>query len=1114
MRVSSRTLHIILLLLAGWSVADAQQFNLLIEGIPNPPSPITTRDTVPVGALVINVGPQQSTPFSVGFRVTDSQGALVFSDTVNALQMPPNPSGGALINASRRWHPTAPGNYLVRAALVNVEDMDSLDNVQLKTVNVVPGLLSRADAIALVERDVITGRPNADRLLLYLHNLVATDSLLRPNTIVRPWDSSWVVQVPAPAYLLWIDNEPSQFWCHSATFCFVNATTGELQVREAQSWPVIDEVEHPPLTFGPNRVRGAEPRPAPNLDTYTPVTTTNKNDWALIVVGQNQAGWDSTALINDVVRIKECLNGATTGPQVTGENIRTVGLGTQVGATKQEVCDAIDSLKGQPPCNKLYVYYVGHGSNSGMGLRRGNGNGSESMSWHDFACKLIEANPNEVCVVMMACSSGASVDDFVGKKMGDRKSGYKRLKGTVVTSAPPGIPTTGTPSGSPFHRAMTACCKDPAADLNGDGKVSLIEAMNWAREKNDTVRRDNAGATVFGDGRGRTIPTPTSTDIRSPGDGGGSLKVEVTKVYYGVNLGDRSNHDTLRCRRFVYFTNSSGSPRRPNKNIEVVCVRQVKQGRRVVQQEEVLVSRRMTLGAKERFCYGPVPDDCGIVVRTAQSTRRDDDDRVLLALDPPGIAWPYSYGAVYNPGEFIFGDFVVEVDSNHRYRTEVDGPSGWGLAVTPATLQPHGTFDQQMIFLIGQVPDTATQGALLTALLIDTDNDDTVRYSVRALLYDSLDVALSAGDDYNGRALDQYGDAIITGGTATLNNSILRLNGDAAVRVATDGHLVMRNSVIGPDSGSTATLDIAGMIDWENSSLTESADGLRLLNPSGTIEGGAISVSDGNGLAGRGDFSGLRVGFIHIEDVAGVGMAFDSATGVLVVGSTIAGTGTSDVAMRGSSVATLRDCQFNPSRVLLDATSMLTREWTTHFVTVDSADNPIAGVIVEIRDIDGNVVALDTTDADGFTKTHYLVEWTQTGPPRTPRGPYQVTMRAGSVDTVLSHNADQQIARIVRLAGGSSSVPTQAIRAALPIHPNPVQREMGSAITTIDLDHPSLLRLRLYNLSGTLVKSQDLGRLQSGRHEIRVDINDLPSGVYLMEISGGDGSMTSRLVVE
>ncbi len=1114
MRVGSRTLYIILLLFSGLSVARAQQFNLLIEAIPNPPQTISTRDTVPVGALVINVGPQQSTAFSVGFRVTNTQGALVFSDTVNALQMPPNPSGGALINASRRWHPTAPGNYLIRAALVNVQDMDSLDNVQQRTVNVVPGLLSRSDAITLVERDVITGRPNIDRLALYLHNRVATDSLLQPNTVVRPWDSSWSVQVPAPSYLLWIDNEPSQFWCHSATFCFVNAMTGELQVREAQSWPVIDEVERPPLTYGPNRVRGSEPQPAPNLDTYSPVTTTNTNDWALIVVGQNQSGWDSTALINDVARIKECLNGTPTGPQVTGANIRTVGLGTQVGATKQEVCDAIDSLKGQPPCNKLYVYYVGHGSNSGMGLRRGDGNGSESMSWHDFACKLIDANPNEVCVVMMACSSGASVNDLVGKRVGDRKSGYKKLKGTVVTSAPPSVPTTGTPSGSPFHRAMTACCKDPAADLNGDGKVSLIEAMNWAREKNDTVRRDNAGATVFGDGRGRTIPTPTSTDVRSPGDGGGSLKIEITKVYYGVNLGDRSSRDTLLCRRLVYFTNTGGSGRNPNKNIEVVCVREVRQGRRLVRQEEVLVSRRMALGPKERFCYGPVPDDCGIVVRRAQSTRRDDDDRVLLALDPPEIAWPYSYGAVYNPGEFVFGDFKVEVDSNHRYRVEVDGPANWGLAVTPTAFQPHGTFDQQMIFITGQVPDTATQGALLTALLIDTDNSDTVRYSVRALIYDSLDVALGAGDDYNGRALDQYGDAIITGGTATLNNSILRLNGDAAVRVATNGHLVMRNSLIGPDSGSTATLDVAGMIDWENSSLTETSDGLHLLNPSGTIAGGAISASDGNGLAGRGDFSGLRIGFIHIEDVLGVGMAFDSASGVLVVGSTITGTGASDVAMRGTSDVTLRDCQFNPSRVMIDATSTLTREWTTHFVTVDSAGNPIPGVIVEIRDIDGNVVALDTTDTDGFTRTHYLVEWRQTGPPRSPRGPYQVTLRAGGVDTVITHNADRQIARIVVLTGGSSSVPTQALRARLPIHPNPVQRVAGSAFTTIDLDRASLLRLRLYTMAGTLVRSQDLGRWDAGRQDIRVDVNDLPAGVYLLEISGGDASMTGRLVVE
>lgn len=1116
MRASSRALCAILLLLCGWTVADAQQFNLLVEAIPNPPSTITTRDTVPVGALVINIGPQQSTSFSVSFRVVDNQGAPVFSDTVNALQMPPNPSGGSLINAGRRWHPSAPGTYRIQVALINVQDMDSLDNFQQKIVTVVPGLLSRADAIALVERDVIAGRPNADRLVLYLYNLAAVDSLLQPNTIVRPWDSSWVVQVSAPSYLLWIDNEPQQFWLHSATFCFVDASTGELLVREAQSWPVIDGVEHPPLTFGPpNRVSGNRPQPAANLDTYTPVTTANTNDCALIIVGQNQDGWDSTALINDVARIKESLNGARTGPQVTGDRIVTVGLGTQVGATVDEVNAAIDLLKGPPPCDKLYVYYVGHGSNRGMGLRRGDGNRSESMSWRDFARKLIEANAHEVHVVIMACSSGASADDFIEERLGDRRTGFKRLKGTVVVSAPAGTPTSGTPSGSPFHRAMADCYNNPAADLDGDGKVSLIEAMNCARAKNDTVRRDGATAVVFGDGRGRTIPTPTSTEIQTPSDGGGSLKVEVTSVTYDINLGDRARSDTLRSRRLVCFTNPSGSPRRPNVDIEIVCVRQVRQGRRIVQQETVLLSKRMNLGPGERFCYGPVPDDCGIVVRRVQSNRKDGGDGdVLLALDPPRIAWPYSYGATYYPGEFIFGDFTVEVDSNHRYTTVVDGPAGWGLTVRPATFQPHGTFDQQRIYIIGQVPDTATQGALLTALLVDQDNGDTVRYSVRALIYDSLDVALSAGDDYTGRALDQYGDAIITRGTATIDHTLLRLNGDAGVRVATDGHLVMRSSTIGPDSGSTATLDVAGIIDWENSSLTGSSDGVRLLNPSGTIEGGTISASDGNGLSGRGDFSRMRIGFLHIENVAGVGMAFDSATGILVTGTTIANAATNDVEMKGSSVATLRDCQFNASRVLLDNTSMLTREWTTHFVAVDPAGNPIAGVDVEILDVNGNVVARDTTDADGFTGTHYLAEWTQTGASRKPLGPYQIRMRTGRVDTILTHGADRQIVVVVVLTAGGSGIPGWVLRSRLPVHPNPASRAIGSANATIALDRPSLLRLRIYNLSGNLVRSQDLGRVEAGSQDVPIAIDDLPSGVYMIDISGLDSSMTARVVVE
>jgi len=984
-------------------------------------------------------------------------------------------------------------------------------------INVVPGLLSREEAIAIVEQNVIQGRPNAGRLALYLHNQIATDSLVRANAIVRPWDSSFVVQVAAPSYLLWIDNEPQQFWCHSATFCFVDASSGALMVREAHSWPVINEVEHPPLTYGPNRVRGNVPPPAPVLDTYTPVTTTNTRDWALIIVGQNQEGWDSTALINDVARIKESINGTSTGPQVTGPNIKTVGLGSQVGATKAEVDAAIDSLKGlQAPCNKLFVYYVGHGSNHGMGLRRGNGNGSESMSWREFARKLLEANPNEVCIVIMACSSGAAVDDIVNAELGDRKTGKRRLKGTVVTSAPPGVPTTGTASGSPFHRAMNACGKDTAADLNRDGHVSLIEAMNWARDRNDTVRRDSPGATVFGDGRSRSVPTPTSTEIKSPGDGGGSLKVELTKVYYDVRLGDKPRNDSARCRRLVYFTNPSGSPRNPNKDVEIVCVRQVKQGRRMVQQETVLLRKRMSLGARERFCYGPVPDDCGIVVRRVNSTRRDDDRHEILALDPPDIGWPYGYGSTYVPGEFIFADFTIPVDSNHRYATAIDGPPGWGLTVVPSSFQPHGPFEDQVIVITGQVPDTVTEGASITALLIDLDTGDTVRYALHAMIYDSLAIPIGAGDNYVGRALDQYGDAIITGGTATVRHTLVRINSDGAIRVATDGELVFHNSMIGPDSGSTATLDVAGAIDWDNSALTESIDGVHLLNARGVFEGGAITASSGNGISGRGDLSGLRMGFIHIENVAGVGLAFDSATGILITGATIDSADVSDIAMQRTSDAVLRDCMFNPSRVQLDPTSTLTRQWTTHFVVVDSSGNPEPGAIIEIRDRDDNPVALDTTGADGFSRTHYLAEWTQTGAARTQRGPYSVRVRVRSFDTTVMHDANEQIARIIVLSAGQSGVPGGVQLTTPAVRPNPVAREQGSARVALTLDAPAYLRLRVHDLSGRVVFSNDLGRTEGGDHEVQVPVANLASGVYLVEIQGGEGVKVTvaRMVVQ
>ena len=94
-----------------------------------------------------------------------------------------------------------------------------------------------------------------------------------------------------------------------------------------------------------------------------------------------------------------------------------------------------------------------------------------------------------------------------------------------------------------------------------------------------------------------------------------------------------------------------------------------------------------------------------------------------------------------------------------------------------------------------------------------------------------------------------------------------------------------------------------------------------------------------------------------------------------------------------------------------------------------------------------------------------------------------------------------------------SGVPL-AFRLGPPV-PNPIRSQ---ARLTFDLPSPEQAWLRVFDLSGRLVRRTDLGHLPAGRHDLVWDARGdggkaLPGGVYFMRLEAGENVARRRILV-
>lgn len=168
---------------------------------------------------------------------------------------------------------------------------------------------------------------------------------------------------------------------------------------------------------------------------------------------------------------------------------------------------------------------AGHGTkeNGGAFVTRGADGKPDRLPWSMVRDKILATGAKEVCIVLMACYSGTAVDDLnLALNPPGGKGPKIQIKGGLSTSSGAGQPTDRDPDGSPFMKAMLACWKDCAADLDNNHHITQFEAQAWAIANNATV----AGRGPKGQGLGGCavqFAPPTTQRVSSSADGGRSL---------------------------------------------------------------------------------------------------------------------------------------------------------------------------------------------------------------------------------------------------------------------------------------------------------------------------------------------------------------------------------------------------------------------------------------------------------------------------------------------------------------------------------------------------------------------------------------------------------------
>ncbi len=1087
------------------SSAAAQNYDLSVDDVISPPdlAALDAGFDVPLEAMITNNGPGDAPFVIVEFVVEDMNGMVVYGP--ENIMLGALPMGQSAVAAAGPWTPNQTGQHTV-IVTSTLADLDPFNNQDFSTVFVNETIISTGDAIATITNDLINPSPIASTLVAFLHNYSEPTTWLPVGTQVT--DNEGIIDrtLDAKTYFFWFDNEPIAEWNHSTSFILFNVWTGAYEVLDADSWPLIDGLEIPSLLDAHNtsadQIYGTYEAAHYDVVTYSPEDNPVTTTWALIVTGKPEEGDNSgekVARANDVNRIKNYLNNNPRGPQIADENIKTLTGGAGMdGATEQEVCDMLESLQD---CDKLYFFYGGHGDKGGSAYLQGG-----QMKWKTLACKLIENGAEEVCICIEACYAGTSESAMQDKSVPGDGGTSETLSGELVYSSSSGRTTYRRDScGTYFYKGLEACSQNDSADVNGDSKISIKEAIMWAANRDTAVGNRHPGWTDLDNGA-RTTATSKSSYKRKKNTTGRHVHYTICRTcYVNETPVPKPGGGTKIEKSSTWYTRVYAEERndRPvGTSVDVMC-------------DDVKIgSFDGSLQRDVKKCIAGGPGKCRKfrLVESTNSAKPRGSDRTASVNNEDEVL--YFNTTAYLPGQNLFYAIPIEEEPNHTLNATVVPITGWQLEVNPTTLTTSTLINPETVNLSGTVPTTATQGTLITAMVVDSYDNSTTLQIVNALVHTTINTNIVDGDELVFNQAHLFGSILSTNGTIEITNSNVHLYTSGSLDIDPGGTFIFGNSIIDPEYNVTWTADVEGTVDWMAIALVGPDDGLHLTGASGVIDGGAVHESGGDGLVLSGSLSGLTIDGFHITDSGDDGILADGVSNFTVEGADISGSAGDDVELSNNAYLYMLNSLYDSNKENVPAGSTLERTWSTTFNVKNQDDEALTNATVNVYDATMTLVSSTTANAEGFTDNVNLVEYVNSGGTSTYFTPHYVEVIYNNSTTLTQYTADEQAMHSLVIATplitDAGDRIQQPVGPQLEVTPNPAVNDVN-----ISLNNPELVdaTLRVVDLRGQQVAVLFKGYLMEGRQSFRWDASGLPVGAYFVLLESSHYSSVARIVI-
>ncbi len=171
--------------------------------------------------------------------------------------------------------------------------------------------------------------------------------------------------------------------------------------------------------------------------------------------------------------------------------------------------------------------------------------------------------------------------------------------------------------------------------------------------------------------------------------------------------------------------------------------------------------------------------------------------------------------------------------------------------------------------------------------------------------------------------------------------------------------------------------------------------------------------------------------------------------------------------------------------------------------------------IIVVNTSAGNNLSYQWTFGDGSSSTQAYPQHTYSGP-----GTFVVCVTVTSnnpqctdtyCDSLVVVNKVATPFTINVIANGATSVnPNQNAAANVSIYPNPARDFLQVDVTLTD---NSNVGIALMDISGRVVATETVGELNSGKHGIRLQTQDLPAGLYLARVTTNNGQSTHKVMI-